>query len=154
MLRGISSDRPSIALLVDPGVRDMEGVVRAVGAGCEEEGVPLSWDLRSGRASELAGLASEASRLGVGVGFDGAGWAIALSSMKGRPPYMAGTVGGCADLRWVGQNAARLAKGVPLVLRAPTGSGGGGGRAEGILELDPSVVRTIVAEVLKAMGLR
>lgn len=108
----LPSEKPSVWLLGDGSIT--EAAARGIGAGCEEEGVPLAWDVRPGDASDLARAACMSSRLEVGIGLDSSGEAaIALVSVTDRP-YLRFPVRDAADLRWIGQAAARISKGQPV----------------------------------------
>lgn len=114
------AEKPSVLLLVRDGLD--ESLARHVGAGCEEEGVPLCWDYQDGRAEELSSLASNRSRLEVGIGLDAEGSSISLLKIPGVS-YIRRKGTAPAELRWIGQVAARLSKGEPL----PVGDNTGGG---------------------------
>jgi hypothetical protein len=105
--------KPSVWLLTDASFEESEA--RAVAAGCEEEGVPLAWDVKSGSSSELARAACLRSRLetGIGIGPDRKG-AIALVSVTSAP-YLVRDADTFPRLRWLGQTAARISKGEPVV---------------------------------------
>ena len=113
------SDRPSVHLFVDPSVDN--SVPLWIGAGCEEEGVPLSWEERPGDADALARAAAARSRLEVGVGLDGTGGAVALAKIPQRA-YVVHPGTDRRTLRFLGQAAARLAKGEPVPRKAPPGA--------------------------------
>jgi hypothetical protein len=103
---------PSIWLIMDPSRPETEA--RRVADGCEEEGTPLAWDVRKGRAEDLARSACLSSQLevGIGIGPDGNA-AIALVSVTGKPYIeLVGTETG--QLRWLGQAAARISKSQPI----------------------------------------
>ncbi|MDR1649036.1 MAG: glycerol dehydratase reactivase beta/small subunit family protein [Synergistaceae bacterium] len=106
-------DRPSVRLITDESFGESEA--RAVASGCEEEGVPLAWDAESGSSAELARSACLRSRLetGIGIGSDRRG-AIALVSVPDAP-YLERDADTPSRLRWLGQTAARLSKGEPIV---------------------------------------
>ena len=110
----LPSDRPSVHLFVDPSVDN--SVPLWIGAGCEEEGVPLSWEERPGDADALARAAAARSRLEVGLGLDGTGGAVALAKIPQRA-YVVHPGTDRTTLRFLGQAAARLAKGEPLPRR-------------------------------------
>lgn len=107
----LPDDKPCVWLITDASWS--EGDAKAVAAGCEEEGVPLAWDVRSGAAAELARAACLRSRLEVGIGLDAGGEAaIALVHVSGLPYITAAAE--LEKLRWIGQAAARMSKGQPL----------------------------------------
>jgi hypothetical protein len=110
---GLPESKPSVWLLTDASLGESEA--RAVAAGCEEEGVPLAWDVKSGSSSELARAACLRSRLetGIGIGTERQG-AIALVSVADAP-YLERDADTPSRLRWLGQTAARLSKGEPIV---------------------------------------
>ncbi|AER65944.1 hypothetical protein Tlie_0200 [Thermovirga lienii DSM 17291] len=114
-LKGIQENRPVIVLLLSDSCP--EEWVRHIGAGCEEEGVPLAWGRRSdGRASSLAKEAAVISRLEVGIGLDRTESAVTMFSLSEHPPYVAAFHGGDPlVLRWLGHNASRLVKREPLL---------------------------------------
>jgi hypothetical protein len=115
---GLPESKPSVWLLTDASLGESEA--RAVAAGCEEEGVPLAWDVKSGSSSELARAACLRSRLetGIGIGTERKGaiakGAIALVSVADAP-YLERDADTPSRLRWLGQTAARLSKGEPIV---------------------------------------
>ena len=108
----LPDNKPSVWLITDPSFTNEEA--RFVAAGCEEEGVPLVWDIKSGASAELSRMACLRSRLEVGLGID--------TSRKGTlslvavtdAPYIERDVDTPARLRWLGQTAARMTKGEPL----------------------------------------
>ena len=114
------NEKPSILLLMSS--RLDEASARYVGAGCEEEGVPLCWDYQDGKAEELSSLASVRSRLEVGVGLDAEGGSISLLKIPGGS-YLQSKGVSPAELRWIGQAAARLSKGEPLPVEDNMGGG-------------------------------
>ena len=114
------NEKPSVLLLIGGGLD--ESLARHVGAGCEEEGVPLCWDYQDGTAAELSSSASNRSRLEVGVGLDPEGGSISLLKIP-SVPYLQRKGIAPAELRWIGQVAARLSKGEPLPVRDNTGGG-------------------------------
>jgi hypothetical protein len=105
--------KPAVWLLTDASFEESEA--GAVASGCEEEGVPLVWGAESGSSSELARAACLRSRLetGIGIGRDRGG-AIALVSVPDAP-YLERDADTPSRLRWLGQAAARLSKGEPMV---------------------------------------
>lgn len=113
-------EKPSVFLLANS--RLDESFIRYVGAGCEEEGVPLCWDYRDGNAEALSSLASNRSRLEVGIGLDADGGSISLLKIPGVS-YIQRKGTAPAGLRWIGQAAARLSKGEPLPVGDSTGGG-------------------------------
>jgi hypothetical protein len=122
-----ADDRPSVRLMT--GVSFGESEARAVGSGCEEEGVPLVWDVlaldaESGSSAELARSACLRSRLetGIGIGPDRKG-AIALVSVPDAP-YLEWNADTPLRLRRLGQTAARLSKGEPIVVYETEGTDG------------------------------
>ncbi|MDR1651734.1 MAG: glycerol dehydratase reactivase beta/small subunit family protein [Synergistaceae bacterium] len=105
--------KPSVWLVTDPSFD--EASARHVAAGCEEEGVPLAWDVRSGNSPDLARIACLRSRLEVGVGIDSERrGAIALVSVA-NVPYLERSAATPGTLRWLGQTAARMSKGEPVM---------------------------------------
>jgi hypothetical protein len=103
---------PAIWLVTDPSCP--ESRARFVADGCEEEGIPLAWDLKDGSAEELAHFASLRSQLevGIGLGADGLG-AIAVVAVADRP-YISRAAVTERPLRWLGQAAARISKSQPI----------------------------------------
>jgi hypothetical protein len=103
---------PSIWLVTDPSCP--EGWARLVADGCEEEGIPLAWDVKQGDSSELAHFASLSAKLevGIGVGCDKKA-AISVVSVPDRP-YISRQTDAGEQLRWLGQAAARISKSQPL----------------------------------------
>ncbi|MDR1977483.1 MAG: glycerol dehydratase reactivase beta/small subunit family protein [Synergistaceae bacterium] len=109
----LPDNKPSIWLVTDPSFEERDA--RLVASGCEEEGVPLAWDVKSGSSSELARMACLRSRLEVGIGIDsGHRGAIALVAVNDAP-YIERDAGTPARLRWIGQAAARMSKGQPII---------------------------------------
>ena len=108
----LPENKPSLWLITDPSITNEEALF--VAAGCEEEGVPLAWDIKSGASAELSRMACLRSRLEVGVGID--------SDRKGTlslitvtdAPYIERVVDTPARLRWLGQTAGRISKGEPI----------------------------------------
>ncbi|KUK14367.1 MAG: glycerol dehydratase reactivase beta/small subunit family protein [Synergistetes bacterium] len=113
-LSEIEKDLPCVVLLISETCP--ESNVRWVSVGCEEEGVPIAWDKKPGlKAASLAKEAAKISRLEVGVGLDEREGAVTLLSMLDYPPYIVSSWEGPSELRWLGQVAARLVKGEPIV---------------------------------------
>ena len=109
----LPDDKPSVWLMTDASFGESEA--SAVASGCEEDGVPLAWDVKSGSSSELARTACLRSRLetGIGIGPERRG-AIALVSVADAP-YLERDAPTPSRLRWLGQAAARISKGEPIV---------------------------------------
>lgn len=108
----LPDEKPCVWLITDPSWSESDA--RRVAAGCEEEGVPLAWDVRAGGAWELARSACLSSRLEVGIGIDaGKDAAISLVQVSGYP-YVTRTADGPEELRWIGQAAARISKSQPV----------------------------------------
>jgi hypothetical protein len=103
---------PSIWLVIDP--KYPQDRARSIADGCEEEGIPLAWDIKAGSAEELAHFASLRSQLevGIGIGPDGES-AIALVAVTDKP-YIKRRAEDKSPLRWLGQAAARLSKSQPI----------------------------------------
>ena len=116
-LKDIQENRPVVVLLLSDSCPDEW--VRHIGAGCEEEGVPIAWGRRAdGRASSLAKEAAVLSRLEVGIGVDRTESAVTVFSLSEHPPYVTAFHGGDPlILRWLGHNASRLVKREPLLDR-------------------------------------
>lgn len=99
-----------------PGSHDE---LRQVHAGLEEEGVHVRIEERPDRgdegAVELAYAAACASTLAVGVGLDANG-TICVHHAKLPPssPFLTRDQASGTTLRWIGHNAARTVKGMPL----------------------------------------
>jgi len=108
-------NRPVIVLLLSEGCP--EEWAGHVGAGCEEEGVPMAWGrMPNGRASSLAKEAAVLSRLEVGIGIDEKESAVTVFSLAEHPPYVTAFHGkDPLALRWLGHNASRLVKREPLL---------------------------------------
>jgi len=108
----LPDNKPSVWLVTDSSFTYEEAL--CIAAGCEEEGVPLAWDIKSGASAELSRMACLRSRLEVGVGID--------SDRKGTlsliavtdAPYIEHDADTPARLRWLGQTAARISKGEPI----------------------------------------
>ncbi|MDR1377700.1 MAG: glycerol dehydratase reactivase beta/small subunit family protein [Synergistaceae bacterium] len=115
----LPDNKPSVWLVTDASFKESDA--KAVGAGCEEEGVPLAWftqnakNVGSGSSSELARVACLRSRLETGIGIcpERKG-AIALFSVADAP-YLERDVNTPSRLRWLGQTAARISKGEPIM---------------------------------------
>jgi hypothetical protein len=90
-------------------------VLRDICAGFEEEGVPFSCTEESEKtnAIELGKRAASLSALevGIGVGIDHT-YVICHEKLGGSEPYL---ISYEANGRMIGQNAARLVKGLPLL---------------------------------------
>lgn len=112
--------KPSVWLITDSSWAEEDA--RRLAAGCEEEGVPLSWDVRPGKAADLARAACLSSHLEVGVGIDEKKEAaIAIVHVSDRP-YVTGIAGGSEELRWFGQAAARISKSQPVPDKRESGN--------------------------------
>ncbi len=85
---------------------------RDVAAGCEEESVPLTLEVREGAAAALARCAAREAPSGIGIGGDAATLVIALATWP--HPYISAPVG---EARRIGHAAARLAARRPLPFR-------------------------------------
>ncbi|WP_026368260.1 glycerol dehydratase reactivase beta/small subunit family protein [Aminiphilus circumscriptus] len=115
------SERPAVVLLFSPSLDPDIAIM--VGAGSEEEGVPLVWDTMKGTAEVISRQAALRSRLEVGVGITSDACAITLVKHT-QGPYILrqgpGSFGASEKkalkktLRWLGGAAACLAKGQPL----------------------------------------
>jgi hypothetical protein len=108
---------PAIWLVTDPSYPEAEA--RRVADGCEEEGTPLAWSVRSGDTKELARFACLSSQLevGIGIGRDGSA-AIALVAVNNEP-YIEMDAADVRQLRWLGQAAARISKSQPIPAEVP-----------------------------------
>jgi len=135
-------ERPTILLLLPESLKDK---AYEVGTGAEEEGVPMEWDFMDGDLKTLAWEAANRSRLRVGIGIVPEGCAITLANLDPDQPLIL-VENGRASLRWFGQAAARLVKGLPL---PPMESK----EDPEENDMDDSKVREIVARVLRQMGL-
>jgi hypothetical protein len=143
---------PALWLATDPSCP--ESHARYVADGCEEEGIPLAWEVKKGDAAELARFACLRSQLevGIGIGADGEG-AIALVAVTDKPYIVRGASTG-GPLRWLGQAAARISKSQPIpreservsVRDAPS-------RADEPGETDDAeaLIRLVTAALLKEM---
>lgn len=104
--------KPSVWLITNSSLSEEEA--KRLAAGCEEEGVPLAWDVRPGNAADLARAACLSSHLEVGVGIDERKEAaIAIVHVSDRP-FVTGIAEGPENLRWFGQAAARISKSQPV----------------------------------------
>jgi hypothetical protein len=112
---------PAIWLVTDPSYPEAEA--RRVADGCEEEGTPLAWSVRSGDTKELARFACLSSQLevGIGIGRDGSA-AIALVAVN-KEPYIELDAVNARQLRWLGQAAARISKSQPIPAEVPAAIG-------------------------------
>lgn len=104
---------PSLCLVLDPTLG--ETTVRRVAEGCEEEGIPLSWDEKTGTAADLARFACMRAQLGVGIGVDREGnGAVAMVTVT-EAPYVTRRAVEPEELRWLGLAAARISKSQPIM---------------------------------------
>jgi len=112
----LPENKPSLWLITDPSITNEEALF--VAAGCEEEGVPLAWDIKSGvsgGSAELSRMACMRSRLEVGLGIDSHRKGTVSLIAVTDAPYIEGDADTPARLRWLGQAAARISKGEPIV---------------------------------------
>lgn len=93
-----------LALLSDPAP------ARELGAGFEEEGVPIRIEHVVGCARDLARMAARRSQLGIGIGGDADTLVVALGA-GGESPYVEARAG---SARGLGHTAARIAARRPL----------------------------------------
>lgn len=107
-------DKPSIFLLVS--TECPRESISEIGAGCEEEGVPLAWAVREGYAPELAAEAAIRSRLEVGIGLGKEGAVVTFRKLGSTSGYVRFQGGSRKDLRNAGRAAGRLVKREPLPL--------------------------------------
>jgi hypothetical protein len=108
----LPENKPSVWMITDQSFPTGDAAI--VASGCEEEGVPLVWDIKPGTAAELARMACMRSHLKVGIGIDAARrGSIALVSVT-EAPYIEHSADSPARLRWLGQTAARISKGEPV----------------------------------------
>jgi hypothetical protein len=111
----LPDNKPSVWLVTDSSFTYEEALL--VAAGCEEEGVPLAWDIKSGdfgESAELSRMACLRSRLEVGLGVDShRKGTISLVAVTDAP-YIKRDADTPARLRWLGQTAARMSKGEPI----------------------------------------
>lgn len=105
-------ERPTLVLLLGCG-RD-DAVALAVGAGCEEEGIPLVWERADDSADGMAREAAARSRLEVGIGMDGTTGAVTFAKYPSPEAYLRIEVEDLEAARWLGQAAARFVKSKPL----------------------------------------
>lgn len=109
----LPDNMPALYLMTDDSCTDERA--KFVAAGCEEEGIPLAWDVKSGSAAELARFACLCSQLEVGIGIDAKGnAAIALVTVTEKP-YVERPAVTPGELRWLGQAAARMSKSQPII---------------------------------------
>lgn len=108
----LPENKPSVWMITNQSFSTVDA--EAVASGCEEEGVPLAWDIKSGTSAELARMACMRSHLKVGIGIDASKrGSIALVSVT-EAPYIERAADSPAGLRWLGQTAARISKGEPV----------------------------------------
>jgi hypothetical protein len=108
----LPENKPSVWMISDETLSLNDAAI--VASGCEEEGVPLVWDIKSGTAPELARMACMRSHLKVGIGIDSAKkGSISLVAVT-NAPYLERGADSPERLRWLGQTAARLSKGEPI----------------------------------------
>gem|GEM_PF-2596634 len=107
------NDRPGITILYSAGASN--GLVLALGLGCEEEGVPAVFGVRDGDASSLARRASELSISFLGIGIDSLG-SIALHDQRlgGLRPLLAKADASVDHARAIGVAAGRIVRGRPV----------------------------------------
>jgi hypothetical protein len=92
---------------------DVRALLRQIGAGLEEEGVPFRVaEGGLGSAAELAYAAAQASVLDVGIGIDATG-NVCVHQAK-LPPDSPALSGPPESARILGHNAARLVTGMPF----------------------------------------
>jgi hypothetical protein len=87
-----------------------EEALRALRAGCEEEGVPLVVERGTGSAPQLARAAAARALLGLGIGIDSRGGCAVLGAAPAHVYLEAAPEG----LRAFAQDAARVAGRRPL----------------------------------------
>lgn len=103
------NERPCVVLLLRPPLgRD---IVELIGTGCEEENIPLAWDMAQG--GEVAHDVALRSRLDVGILAEDGRAAIGIMQVPGSS-WMELEIRKPEDWRWLGQVAARLVKSQPL----------------------------------------
>jgi hypothetical protein len=108
----LPDNKPSVWMVTDPSFKYEDALFVAIG--CEEEGVPLAWDIKPGSSPELSRMACLRSRLEVGIGIDSfRKGAVSLVSVTDAP-YIERDAGTPARLRWLGQTAAKISKGEPI----------------------------------------
>ncbi len=105
-------DRPTLVLLLGCGRGDE--IALAVGAGCEEEGVPVIWERADGGADELARQAARRSRLEVGIGIGSDAGAVTFAKYPSPRAYLKADADDLKSARWLGQAAACFVKSKPL----------------------------------------
>lgn len=112
---GNGSSRPSIVLYASSSIE--ETAIKIVGAGSEEEGIPLLWGEKDAEAEELARDACMDSPLQVGIGLDEEKIAITFVSYHEEGAYLVKSFDDfdrSVLLRWAGQAAARFVKREPV----------------------------------------
>jgi len=105
----LPDNKPSVWLVTDPSIDVEEASI--VAAGCEEEGVPLAWDIKLGTSAELSRMACLRSRLEVGIGIDSLRKGTISLVAVTDAPYIERDADTPIRLRWMGQTAARMSKG-------------------------------------------
>lgn len=109
----LPDDMPALYLMTDASCGEERA--KFIAAGCEEEGIPLAWDVKTGSAAELARLACLRSQLEVGIGIDSAGNAAIAMVTVAEKPYVERPAETPEQLRWLGQAAARMSQSQPIV---------------------------------------
>lgn len=104
------NERPCVVLsLLPPLGRD---IAELIGTGCEEENIPLAWDMAQD-AEETAHAVAMRSRLDVGILAKDGEAAIGVTQVP-EGAWMELKIKRSEDWRWLGQVAARLVKGQPM----------------------------------------
>ncbi|WP_315080701.1 glycerol dehydratase reactivase beta/small subunit family protein [uncultured Clostridium sp.] len=115
MMRYFEYDVPSVWLYHDSDLKDLERLNEILW-GIEEEGIPCEVLCKKEKftSEELSYLASQASKLSVGIGIDYAGKVTLTSNKleKDEPLFTANFNDGDTALRKLGANAGRLVKGI------------------------------------------
>lgn len=108
------SRRPDICLFHAAGAP--REALDQLAYGMEEEGIPYRVETcaEGSRAAALAWDAAQASRLGVGVGADGAAAVLHTARLEEDKPLFSVSIRSNEGLRSLGANAARLVKKLPL----------------------------------------
>ncbi len=118
-------DRPSVFLLASGDCSSEQ--IADIGAGCEEEGVPLTWATQTGKAGELAKEAAIRSRLEVGIGLGNGEAVVTFRKLDSPCGYVRFSIFNREDVRNAGRTAGRLVKREPLPLEGrPDGDGSKG----------------------------
>jgi len=108
-------DKPAIFIAVPNADSTVPAVLQPLFNGIEEEAIPVTTKvIAENDVTARAYQAALASRLSVGIGFDGQHIVVHYRNLKADRPLFSITVTSDEQMRHLGANAARLVKGVPF----------------------------------------